>query len=184
MNTPDVRAREVACRVTATGPVGAEVGVWRGEMSAHLLSLMPTLTLLMVDAWASATASYAATADPRARDDADAHLRAMSDARDAVAFAGCRARLVRDHSHRAGSLRVDPQSLDFAFIDADHSYEAVKRDIAVWRTNIKPGGLLCGHDYGMWEDRGFGVRQAVDEACERHGWTLELGEDSTWFVTV
>lgn len=184
MNTPDVRALEVVSRLPDGPIVGAEVGVWRGEMSAHLLSLRSDLTLYMVDAWAPATSSYATTDDPRAQDDAGAMLRAMSDARDAVAFAGSRARLIRDHSHKAGSLRIDPQSLDFAFIDADHSYEAVSRDIAVWRTNVKPGGLLCGHDYGMWEERGFGVRQAVDEACERHGWVLDLGEDSTWFVTV
>lgn len=181
MNTPDVRAREVVSRLPDGPVIGAEVGVWRGEMSAHLLSLLPALTLLMVDAWAPV---YATTGDPRAADNTDEHLRAMSAARSAVAFAGERARLIRDHSHKAGSLRVDPQSLDFAFVDADHSYEAVLRDIKVWRTNVKPGGLLCGHDYGMWEDRGFGVRRAVDEACERHGWTLELGEDSTWFVAV
>ena len=183
MNRPDVRAREVAGRVSATARRGAEVGVWRGEMSAQMLRLMPDLTLYMIDPWAPASGTYAATKDPRARDDAADMLQAMAAAEAAVEFAGERVRIIRDFSHRAVN-RIAPQSLDFAFIDADHSCEAVRRDIAMWRTNVKPGGLLCGHDYGMWEDRGFGVRMAVDEAVAAHGWTLALGEDSTWFVTV
>ncbi len=37
-------------------------------------------------------------------------------------------------------------SVDCAFIDADHSAEAVAKDIAAWLPKIKPGGVLCGHD--------------------------------------
>jgi cephalosporin hydroxylase len=49
----------------------------------------------------------------------------------------------------------------FVFIDADHSYAAVKQDIATWRPRIAKGGILAGHDY----DQQFpGVIQAVTEA--------------------
>ncbi len=37
-------------------------------------------------------------------------------------------------------------SLDAVFIDANHSVEAVRKDIAAWLPKIKPGGMLCGHD--------------------------------------
>jgi predicted O-methyltransferase YrrM len=46
----------------------------------------------------------------------------------------------------AAAERFAPHAVDFAFIDADHSYDAVKRDIAAWRPRIKPGGILAGHD--------------------------------------
>jgi cephalosporin hydroxylase len=47
------------------------------------------------------------------------------------------------------------------FIDADHSYEGVRDDIATWRPLIQPGGIIAGHDY----DPQFpGVAKAVDEA--------------------
>jgi len=38
-------------------------------------------------------------------------------------------------------------SMDLVFIDADHRYSAVKEDIACWYEKVKPGGILCGHDY-------------------------------------
>lgn len=50
------------------------------------------------------------------------------------------------------------QSFDMVFIDADHTYEAVKQDIMLYANLIKPGGLVTGHDLN-WD----GVRQAVDE---------------------
>jgi len=51
------------------------------------------------------------------------------------------------------------KSVDMVFIDADHSYEAVKADIEAWLPKVKK--LICGHDY---EPKNWpGVKQAVDE---------------------
>ena len=41
---------------------------------------------------------------------------------------------------------VPDQSLDFVYIDGDHSYEAVKKDIIAWIPKVKIGGVICGHD--------------------------------------
>lgn len=63
--------------------------------------------------------------------------------------------------------------VDMVFIDADHTYFAVKSDIEAYRPLVKPGGLLCGHDYHPtdWPD----VVRAVDEAfpnVERAGFSI------------
>ena len=48
------------------------------------------------------------------------------------------------------------ESIDFIYIDADHSYDAVKKDIEMWFPKVKRGGYMAFHDYS--ED----VKRAVD----------------------
>ena len=45
------------------------------------------------------------------------------------------------------SKLYDDNSLDFVFIDANHEYEDVKKDIESWLPKIKSGGYIGGHDY-------------------------------------
>jgi len=54
---------------------------------------------------------------------------------------------------------------DIVYIDAEHTYEAVKQDIKLWWPLLRVGGILCGHDYWDGEESGRypGVNQAVDE---------------------
>lgn len=60
----------------------------------------------------------------------------------------------------ATSFKFIDNSLDFIYIDANHQYEYVKKDIEAWYPKIKEGGYLTGHDYGgYWK----GVKRAVDE---------------------
>lgn len=51
--------------------------------------------------------------------------------------------------------------LDLVLIDADHGYEAVKKDIKAWYPIVKKNGYLCGDDYS--NKRWRGVRKAVNE---------------------
>lgn len=50
---------------------------------------------------------------------------------------------------------------DMIFVDADHSYPGVKRDIELWTPKMRPGGIWAFHDYGSTDYPG--VKYAVDE---------------------
>ena len=39
------------------------------------------------------------------------------------------------------------ESFDMVFIDADHRYSHVKRDLRDWWPKLKRGGIMCGDDY-------------------------------------
>jgi predicted O-methyltransferase YrrM len=53
----------------------------------------------------------------------------------------------------ADSSEFDPtpysESMDFIFIDADHSYEFVKNDTEKALIMLRPGGVIAWHDYAV-----------------------------------
>jgi MMP 1-O-methyltransferase len=53
---------------------------------------------------------------------------------------------------------------DVIFVDGDHSFEGVTRDLEFWIAHLKPGGRLLGHD---WDDAR--VREAVEGFAARQG---------------
>lgn len=178
----DVRAYEVLKRLS--GPAtGVEVGVFGGDMSASLL-LKDDLTLYMVDSWKGDGESYTgdtgdfhATLSQQQQD--GYHRRAQ----EMVKFAGSRARIIRKNSVDA-SMDIADASLDFVFIDADHSYDGSAADVKAWFPKVKPGGWLAGHDFGNIKFPKFGVTRSVTEFSASTGLPVELGENYCWFIKI
>lgn len=171
------RSDEILKRLPPGHVVGAEIGVFSGATSARLLR-REDLILFMVDPWTEFVADGVVIAT---NEDQEKNFKA---AQEATEFAQNRRHIVRMDSGMAAAC-MDDASLDFVFIDGDHSYIAVSADIRVWLPKLKRGGLLCGHDYSN-PDYEFGgeVKRAVDAAAKANGWTVELGDDFTWFVRV
>lgn len=179
------RVRTLLRRLPDTPLRGAEIGVFYGKMSAQLLAGHRALHLVMVDRWATPSADTpCAKVDanfygrPQARFDAE-YARAMN----ATDFARDRRTVLRVDSAEAAK-QVPDGSLDFVFIDGDHSYEGCAADIAAWLPKVKPGAWLCGHDYHR---PGFpleGVKKAVDEFAAGKGMRVETDADNTWFIRV
>ena len=71
---------------------------------------------------------------------------------------------------------LSDQQFDVVYIDGNHDYEYVKRDILNYQTLVKPKGFLTGHDYGnAW----VGVKKAVDEC---YGAPHVRFKDSSWLI--
>ena len=65
---------------------------------------------------------------------------------------------------KEAAKKFESKSLDLVFIDANHTYEAVKEDIALWLPKVRLGGVICGHDYHRTGNIPHnGVKRAVDE---------------------
>ena len=58
--------------------------------------------------------------------------------------------LIIDRSDNA-SKNFKDESIDFVFIDGDHSYKSVLLDIDCWHPKVQENGLIMGHDYN-WGD--------------------------------
>jgi hypothetical protein len=53
---------------------------------------------------------------------------------------------------------------DMIYIDADHSYNSVKKDLELSYQKIKPNGFICGHDYVT----GTEAFHAVNDFCDEY----------------
>jgi hypothetical protein len=154
---------------------GAEVGVWRGELSECLLNSSLRLTLWMIDPWESLGDSTPTM--PKRRDEV---IAARIEAHKRTQFR--RRTIMQTTSLDAAESLLHGQRFHFVFVDACHMYEDVRDDIAAWLPLILPNGILAGHDYNGRGDRklGWGVKRAVDE---RFGDRVRVLPGRVWWVT-
>ena len=55
----------------------------------------------------------------------------------------------------------EDNSIDFIYIDGNHQYDFVKKDLEDYVPKVKVGGVIAGHDYGGPTTPG--VTKAIDE---------------------
>jgi hypothetical protein len=184
--------------------VGVEVGTFRGEFSKSMLEIWNG-TLYMVDVWRGMGEEYDDISNHKN------HTNIWEDAMNNIEPFYDRAIMIRTNSKNASKLFQD-NSIDFAYIDANHSYDFVREDIELWYPKIKTGGYLWGHDYlkidwrfppfadngkdkYIWSNDGnpntplkyagiFGVNPAVDEFCEKEGYAPIITDEwaASWCI--
>ena len=76
---------------------------------------------------------------------------------------------IRKTSADITSSEIPDNSLDCIFIDGDHSYNAVKKDLEFAWAKVKSGGQILGDDYWMGN-----VAQAVDDFASENGLTVNF----------
>lgn len=141
------------------GRVGAEIGVDRGEYGKVLCEA--GLEVFGVDCWEN----YFDYKRPgKYRSNMDVALETLK---------GLNYHIIKKYSMDALN-DVDDLSLDFVYIDANHTLPYVCQDIFGWERKVKKGGIVSGHDYArikggrenednpVWD--GCHVKEAVD-AC-------------------
>lgn len=64
-------------------------------------------------------------------------------------------------SEEAAAKIPEAATFDVIFIDAMHTYDDCLADIKRWWPRVRPGGVMCLHDYGHGDFPG--VEQAFDE---------------------
>jgi len=82
--------------------------------------------------------------------------------------------LISDFNYNVVDM-FDDESIDFIYIDADHEYDSVKRDIELYLPKLKKTGIIGGHDYNenLWE----GVFHAVNDILGEPDYIFE---DASW----
>lgn len=129
----------------------AEVGVRDGRTTFHLLDRNPDLIIYAIDK--SITGFYNKEIKTKYGD-----------------------RLIPIEAFSTdGATRISDNILDLVFIDADHSYEWVKKDIAAYKPKLKSNGWLTGHDIDF-----PGVNRAVNEVIKKY----DVGPNNVWLTNI
>ena len=179
---------------------GVEIGVFKGEFSKYILNNWGG-KLYLVDVWRPLGGEYEDASNHKD------HIDAYQETMESVKGLEDRGIMVRATSEVAADMFQD-ESLDFIFIDANHAYDFVVEDINLWFPKLKKGGVFSGHDYinmDWYNDPNFapnrkdkyiytsmldgtpiyngvfGVNPAVDEFCNKHGYTPNVTKE--WFGT-
>ena len=126
----------------ADAKVVAEFGVWRGNFAKKLLGACDFIErYYMIDPWAQ-LADWNRAKNAQTEDFEEIFQEAMA----ATAFAAEKICVLRgttkDMIHK-----IPDQSLDFAYVDGDHTLRGITIDLARVLPKMKPGGLIGGDDF-------------------------------------
>lgn len=115
--------------------IGAEIGVYFGENSKSYLENLHIKTLYLVDPYSQGLVGL---------ENKDAPEYVLKHAKRLLG-SGDRLRWIRKSSIDAAA--EIPNKLDFVYIDGDHTYDGVYKDIELYWPKVKKGGILGGHDF-------------------------------------
>ncbi len=121
--------------------VGAEIGVYHGGNAIEILNFLDIKKLHLVDHYSAYHAPEAQVFVPQEKQDESKKL--------AFDNLGSKGEKIEWHLKPSveAAKEIKDDSLDFVYIDATHSYDALTEDLNTWYPKIKKGGLVSGHDW-------------------------------------
>lgn len=143
--------------------IGAEIGVYKGDHAAWFLKDLDIKLVYLIDPF---TGYDGFNPDEFGLDDLE---KCKKIAHNKLGEYKQKIKWLEMRSTKAAEFIKD-DSLDFVYIDANHTYKAVTGDILAVYPKLKKGGLLSGHDYD-YDD----VKNAVDKFVNKNNLNLLIG---------
>lgn len=148
---------------------GVEVGVARGKYTKRLCGANPQMKIYAIDAWKPYGNYLDYTPEMLGWFYEIARGKLAS-------FSNCE--IIKEFSTDAVK-KIEDNSLDFVYIDANHKNPYVTEDIIEWSKKVKPGGIVSGHDYSDHRIRRTGESIDVIEAVRKY---TNDNNIKPWFV--
>ncbi len=158
--------------------VGCEIGVFTGGHAEYMLAHSNLQTLYCVDPYAPMQALSNVTEGLEQH-----YWKACWDIMyhyvvNRLSRFGDRAQILRLQADQVAKMIAD-DSLDFVFIDGDHSYHAVLADCSNYYAKVRSGGIVSGDDYNLVE-----TGQAIRDFFGKKNLTINIypGQQRFWWV--
>jgi hypothetical protein len=139
----------------------AEIGVYKGYNSTELMKNLDIDHLYLIDPW-----------EEYENNPMGDLKKPEQIARKRMAKYEGKVTIIKEYSDKV----IFPFKLDYCYIDGDHSYEWVKKDLNNYFPYVKKSGILAGHDISIPD-----VLRAVQEfAKENNLYWFVCGDD--WII--
>lgn len=122
---------------------GAEIGVYKGAFTEKFCKA--GLKMYAIDPWMAYQGAGRTQQEQERQNFIFGHAQ-----RTLEPFKDCE--LIRSTSMDALKYFADG-SLDFVYIDGDHSFKHIAADIEEWSKKVRKGGIVAGHDYFWFNPR-------------------------------
>ena len=159
---------DMIAKLVPTHGTYAEMGVLAGEFSKQLFTILNPKKLVLIDLFEG----YTGSGD---QDGNNMQMYNLQECRNAIQITYCRnPEVILEQGDTVQCLsKYDDNSFDMIYIDADHSFTGVQRDLTMAFQKVKPNGWIMGHDYDMNMEKAksyynFGTKAAVDQFCEMY----------------
>lgn len=139
--------------------IGAEIGVHKGEFSEEILKTVKPKKLFLVDPWVSLIDDkykkswYGEFTSQKEMDERYKKV--------CQKFLNYRNILILRKFSTEITNDIEDNSLDFVYIDGDHTFDSVCKDFDIFFKKVKKGGIIAGDDYINNNWWGNGVIDAV-----------------------
>ena len=148
--------------------VYAELGVFRGTFSERIIENCEPRRIFLVDLW-SDPMDWIINGAIRNVSGEEAYKHVLRlEKYDSVR--------IRRQTTLSFLCSLPDKTLDVVYLDADHSYESVRDELAISLPRMRAGGWISGHDYC---DLFPGLVKAVDEFCNLHMLKIDILTDET-----
>ena len=145
--------------------IGVEIGVKKGAFSKILLNNWNCKQLFLIDPWSDQEKHVY---DENQHD----HNKDLIDCKANLNKFEHKYHIIREFSNTA-HVHFTDESIDFIYIDGNHSYDSVYEDLELWYPKLIKNGIIAGDDYTInpietVNNCNFGVKKAVDEFAFKH----------------
>jgi len=161
--------RDFLLELMPKNSICAEIGVWKGEFSKKILQIVQPKELHLIDPWKFESEQIYNNAwygRKIGSQDAIDQIYNFVTKQFRQEVENNQVFIHRNLSTTAGNSFSD-NYFDWVYIDGNHLYEFVKKDLELFYRKVKKGGYICGDDYeegGWWKG---GVKKAVDEFLQK-----------------
>lgn len=147
--------------------IGAEVGVLGGDYAKHILTRTKPRKLYLIDTFCSD--DWANSNRFKSKNHGEFIKNEFS-----KEISEDKVEIVKGLSWEM--LEIFPNNyFDWLYIDADHKYESIKKDLAIALYKVKDNGLIILNDYIMYDSIikvEYGIIPAVNEFCIKNNWEI------------